>query len=67
LWFYGAAGERGNRVRGPRFEGGGERQTVKVQNLWESGKTTSERELYFFDNHSQAMSGEKPSSGLKEA
>jgi hypothetical protein len=27
----------------------------------------SERELYFFDNHSQATSGEEPTSGLKAA
>ena len=33
----------------------------------ENGKTSSERELYFFDNHSEATSGEKPSFGLKAA
>jgi len=39
----------------------------KVRNPCEDGKTSSERELYFFDNHSEATSGEKPSSGLKAA
>jgi hypothetical protein len=38
----------------------------KSRDLWESGKTSSERELYFLDIHSQATSGKKPSSGLKE-
>jgi len=36
------------------------------RDLWESGKTSSERELYFFGNHSHATSGKKPSSGFKE-
>ncbi len=55
-----------------RVEAEGEMSNVKVQmtksksrDLWETGKTSSEHELYFFDNHSQATSGKKPSSGLK--
>ncbi len=40
---------------------------VQMEKFQESGETRSERELYFFDNHSQATSGEKPSSGLKAA
>jgi hypothetical protein len=66
--------QRGNRAGGWRLEVGGGRLrakcqmlNVKVQNSCEGGKTTSERESYFFDKPSQATSGEKPSSGLKAA
>jgi len=37
----------------------------KSRDLWESGKTSSEHELYFFDNHSQATSGKKPQFWVK--
>ncbi len=33
------------------------------RDLWENGKTSSERELYFFDNYSQGTSGKNPVLG----
>ncbi len=40
-------------------------QTTKSKkgDRWENGKTSSERELYFFGNHSQATSGKSPVLG----
>jgi len=50
-----------------RVEAEGKISNVKAQmtkskwrDLWEIGKTSSEHELYFFDNHPQATSGKNP-------
>ena len=51
------------KAEGERSEAQWEMSKVKVRNPCEHGKTSSERELYFFDNHSEATSGENPVLG----